>query len=233
MQMAITKMVSLSDRLAYDMKKLESTKTFSDVVSAVADAVSKTYEAFYRTVTGLDEFNSVIDVDQVFGWIEQSLTKMNAIAGMYSAAEIEKIASAADAASRVAEAINTFFGIAATASDDPTRLSNALQDSIQTIIDGIISFNAGVASTGANFVDQLIAGMQSKEGALQAQTDRLTSILGTAGNSSTTGAGQKLEITHVISDPTGALKNATASEVAALLSGDQFITNLRQSIKTQ
>jgi hypothetical protein len=233
MQMAITKMVSLSDRLAYDMKKLESTKTFSDVVSAVADAVSKTYEAFYRTVTGLDEFNSVIDVDQVFGWIEQSLTKMNAIAGMYSAAEIEKIASAADAAGRVAEAINTFFGIAATASDDPTRLSNALQDSIQTIIDGIISFNAGVASTGANFVDQLIAGMQSKEGALQAQTDRLTSILGTAGNSSTTGAGQKLEITHVISDPTGALKNATASEVAALLSGDQFITNLRQSIKTQ
>ena len=233
MQMAITKMVSLSDRLAYDMKKLESTKTFSDVVSAVADAVSKTYEAFYRTVTGLDEFNSVIDVDQVFGWIEQSLTKMNAIAGMYSAAEIEKIASAADAAGRVAEAINTFFGIAATASDDPTRLSNALQDSIQTIIDGIISFNAGVASTGANFVDQLIAGMQSKEGALQAQTDRLTSILGTAGNSSTTGTGQKLEITHVISDPTGALKNASASEVAAILSGDEFITNLRQSIKTQ
>jgi len=233
MQMAISKMVSLSDRLAYDIKKLESTKTFSDVVSAVADAVTKTYEAFYRTVTGLDEFNTVIDVDQVFGWIEQSLTRMNAIAGMYSAAEIEKIASAADAASRVAEAINTFFGIAATASDDPTRLSNALQDSIQTIIDGIVAFNAGVASTGANFVDQLIAGMQSREGALQAQTDRLTSILGTAGNSSTTGAGQKLEITHVISDPTGALKNATASEVAALLSGDQFITNLRQSIKTQ
>lgn len=233
MQMAISKMVSLSDRLAYDIKKLESTKTFSDVVSAVADAVSKTYEAFFRTVAGLDEFNTVIDVDQVFGWIEQSLTRMNAIAGMYSAAEIEKIASAADAASRVAEAINTFFGIAATASDDPTRLSNALQDSIQTIIDGIVDFNAGVASTGANFVDQLIAGMQSREGALQAQTDRLTSILGTAGNSSTTGTGQKLEITHVISDPTGALKNASASEVAALLSGDQFITNLRQSIKTQ
>ena len=233
MQMAITKMVSLSDRLAYDMKKLESTKTFSDVVTAVADAVSNTYEAFYRTITGLDEFNQVIDVDQVFGWIEQSLTKMSAIAGMYSAAEIEKIASAADAASRVAEAINTFFGIAATASDDPTRLSNALQESIQTIIDGIVLFNQGVASTGANFVDQLIAGMQSKEGALQAQTDRLTSILGTAGNSSTTGTGQKLEITHVISDPTGALKNATASEVAAILSGDQFITNLRQSIKTQ
>jgi TP901 family phage tail tape measure protein len=233
MQMAITKMVSLSDRLAYDIKKLESTKTFSDVVTAVAEAVGNTYEAFYRTITGLDEFNQVIDVDQVFGWIEQSLTRMSAIAGMYSAAEIEKIASAADAASRVAEAINTFFGIAATASDDPTRLSNALQESIQTIIDGIVLFNQGVASTGANFVDQLIAGMQSKEGALQAQTDRLTSILGTAGNSSATGTGQKLEITHVISDPTGALKNATASEVAAILSGDQFITNLRQSIKTQ
>ena len=233
MEMAITKMVALSDRLAYDIKKLEITKTFSDVVTAVADAISNTYEAFYRTVTGLDEFNQVIDVDQVFGWIEQSLSRMSAIAGIYSAGEIEKIASAADAASRVAEAINTFFGIAASASDDPTRLSNALQESIQTIIDGIVMFNQGVASTGANFVDQLIAGMQSKEGALQAQTDRLTSILGTAGNSSATGTGQKLEITHVISDPTGALKNATASEVAAILSGDQFITNLRQSIKTQ
>ena len=233
MEMAITKMVALSDRLAYDITKLEITKTFSDVVSAVADAISNTYEAFYRTVTGLDEFNQVIDVDQVFGWIEQSMTRMSAIAGMYSAGEIERIASAADAAGRVAEAINTFFGIAASASDDPTRLSDAITYSIQSIIDGIIQFNTGVQSTGANFVDQLIAGMQSRESALQSQTDRLTSILGTVGNSSTTGTAQKLEITHVISDPTGALKSASATEVAAILSGDQFITNLRQSIKTQ
>ncbi|CAB5220610.1 Phage tail tape measure protein [uncultured Caudovirales phage] len=233
MQMAITKMVSLSDRLAYDIKKLESTKTFSDVVTAVAEAVSSTYEAFYRTIAGLDEFRTVIDIDQVFGWIEDSLTRMNNLAGMFSAAQIEQIASAADAATKVADAINAFFGIAASTTDDPTRLTNAIEYSIQAIIDGIIAFNAGVASTGVNFVDQLIAGMQSREGALQAQTDRLTSILGTVGNTSTSGSAQKLEITHVISDPSGALKNASATEVAALLSGDQFITNLRQSIKTQ
>jgi TP901 family phage tail tape measure protein len=233
MQMAITKMVSLSDRLAYDIKKLESTKTFSDVVTAVAEAVSSTYEAFYRTIAGLDEFRTVIDIDQVFGWIEDSLTRMNNLAGMFSAGQIEQIASAADAATKVADAINAFFGIAASTTDDPTRLTNAIEYSIQAIIDGIIAFNEGVASTGVNFVDQLIAGMQSREGALQAQTDRLTSILGTVGNTSTSGSAQKLEITHVISDPSGALKNASATEVAALLSGDQFITNLRQSIKTQ
>jgi hypothetical protein len=158
---------------------------------------------------------------------------MNNLAGMFSAGQIEQIASAADAATKVADAINAFFGIAASTTDDPTRLTNAIEYSIQAIIDGIIAFNAGVASTGVNFVDQLIAGMQSREGALQAQTDRLTSILGTVGNTSTSGSAQKLEITHVISDPSGALKNASATEVAALLSGDQFITNLRQRIKTQ
>ena len=233
MEMVLNKMVALSNKMAISDAKLLAITSFSNTIEAVASAVTATYEAFFKDLAALDEFRQVIDIDQVFGWMEDSLSRMFNLTKAYTGTNIEQIASAADAASKVAEAISSFFGIASEASDDPTRLSDAIKYSIESIIEGINQFNVGVQSTGANFVDQLILGMQSREDALAAQTGRLTAILSGVGNSTTTGESQKLEITHVISDPTGALKNASASEVAAILSGDQFITNLRQSIKTQ
>ena len=233
MEMVLNKMVALSGKMAISDAKLSAITSFSNTIESIAGAVTATYDAFFKDLTALDEFRQVINIDQVFGWMEDSLSRMFNLTKLYTGVNIEQIASAADAASKVAEAITSFFGIASQASDDPTRISDAIKYAIESIIEGIKQFNTGVSSTGANFVDQLILGMQSREDALSAEAGRLTAILSGVGNTTGTAGAQKLEITHVISDPTGALKNATASEVAALLSGDQFITNLRQSIKTQ
>ena len=233
MEMVINKMVALSNKMALSDAKLVAITSFSNTIEAVASAVTATYEAFFKDLTALDEFRQVINIDQVFGWMEDSLSRMFNLAKLYTGVNIEQIASAADAASKVAEAITSFFGIANETSDNPTRISDAIKYAIESIIEGINQFNTGVSSTGANFVDQLILGMQSREDALAAEAGRLTAILSGVGNTTGTAGTQKLEITHVISDPTGALKNATASEVAALLSGNEFITNLRQSVKTQ
>jgi TP901 family phage tail tape measure protein len=233
MEMVLNKMVDLSNKMGISETKLAGITSFSNTIESIASAVTATYDAFFKDLTNLDEFRQVIDIDQVFGWMEDSLSRMFDLTKIYTGVNIEQIASAADAASKVAEAITSFFGIASQASEDPTRLSDAITYSIQAIIDGINEFNTGVQSTGANFVDQLILGMQSRESALQTQTNRLTAILSGVTNTSTTGQTQSLEITHVIKDPGGALQNASSAEVAAILSGEAFITNLRQSLKTQ
>jgi hypothetical protein len=133
----------------------------------------------------------------------------------------------------VAGAIQSFFDISRSVAEDPSAFSTAIEYAINTVIAGINQFNQGVSVSGADFVDQLILGMQSKENALQAEVSRLTAIMGSVGSATVTGNSQKLEITHVIQDPGGALKSASASEVASILSGDKFITNLQHSIKTQ
>jgi hypothetical protein len=75
--------------------------------------------------------------------------------------------------------------------------------------------------------------MQSRESALAAEANRLTQIMSGAGTSITRQNNNTMTINHVVTDPNGVLKNASAQEVASLLSGDVFINNLVHSIKTQ
>jgi hypothetical protein len=232
-EMTTRKIVELDRRLGYTALTLEGVKLFSETASAVANAISSTYDAFVKTIDFVNQFREEIDYNKVFGWIEIGLTRMNALSARFSAPQMEQIRAAADAAQAVAGAIQSFFDIAGAMLEDPTRLGTSIEYAVNAVIDGINQFNEGVSTSGANFVDQLILGMQSRESALEAQVGRLTQIMGTVGSSVTVGSNQKMEITHVIKDPGGALKNASATEVAALLSGDAFISNLQHSIKTQ
>ena len=232
-EMTTRKIVELDRRLGYTALTLEGVKLFSETASAVANAISSTYDAFVKTIDFVNQFREEIDYNKVFGWIEIGLTRMNALSARFSAPQMEQIRAAADAAQAVAGAIQSFFDIAGAMLEDPTRLGTSIEYAVNAVIDGINQFNEGVSTSGANFVDQLILGMQSRESALEAQVGRLTQIMGTAGSSVTVGSNQRMEITHVIKDPDGALKNASATEVAALLSGDAFISNLQHSIKTQ
>jgi len=232
-ELTTRKIVDLDRRLGYTAATLEGVKLFSETASSVANAISSTYDAFVKTIDFVNQFTEEIDYNKVFGWIEIGLTRMNALSAKFSAPQMEQITAAANAAQAVAGAIQSFFDIAGAMLEDPSALGIAIEYAINTVIAGINQFNQGVSASGVNFVDQLILGMQSRESALEAEVGRLTQIMGTVGSSTTVGSNQKLEITHVIKDPDGALKNASASEIAAILSGDSFISNLQHSIKTQ
>jgi len=85
-------------------------------------------------------------------------------------------------------------------------------------------------------IQNLVAGIDSQESLLVAEMAKISGDLSLPASPLsvvTHGEAQNVTITHVIKDPDGALKNANAQDVATLLSGSQFISNLQHAVATQ
>lgn len=230
---AMSQMLVSMGRFSLNKEQLEVVNTFANVAKAIADAVGGTYDAFVKQMDFVDQFREEIDYNKVFGWIEDGIRKMADIAGSMPVGMVAMAKDAADAAQAIAGALEAFFNLAVNTGGDPALLADSLQGAVNTVLSIIEAFASTTQFVGAQFVDSLIVGMQSRESALAAEAARLTQIMGGAGTSITRQTSNTMTINHVVTDPNGVLKNASAQEVASLLSGDVFINNLVHSIKTQ
>jgi TP901 family phage tail tape measure protein len=233
-EMAIQKMLVSMGRFSLNKEQLDVVGSFASVAKLIADAVGGTYDAFVKQMDFVDQFRTTIDYDQVFGWIEMGIRKMSDIAGAMPVGMIDMAKDAAEAAQAIAGALEAFFNLAVNTGGDPALLADSLQVAVNSVLAVIEAFASTTQFVGAQFVDSLIVGMQSRESALAAEAARLTAIMGSAGGTSMMrSSNNTMTINHVVTDPNGVLKNASAQEVANLLSGDVFISNLQHSIKTQ
>jgi TP901 family phage tail tape measure protein len=233
-EMAIQKMLVSMGRFSLNKEQLDVVGSFASVAKLIADAVGGTYDAFVKQMDFVDQFRTTIDYDQVFGWIEMGIRKMSDIAGAMPVGMIDMAKDAAEAAQAIAGALEAFFNLAVNTGGDPALLADSLQVAVNSVLAVIEAFASTTQFVGAQFVDSLIVGMQSRESALAAEAARLTAIMGSAGTTSMMrSSNNTMTINHVVTDPNGVLKNASAQEVANLLSGDVFISNLQHSIKTQ
>jgi hypothetical protein len=233
-EMAIQKMLVSMGRFSLNKEQLDVVGSFASVAKLIADAVGGTYDAFVKQMDFVDQFRTTIDYDQVFGWIEMGIRKMSDIAGAMPVGIIDMAKDAAEAAQAIAGALESFFNLAVNTGGDPALLADSLQVAVNSVLSVIEAFASTTQFVGAQFVDSLIVGMQSRESALAAEAARLTAIMGSAGGTSMMrSSNNTMTINHVVTDPNGVLKNASAQEVANLLSGDVFISNLQHSIKTQ
>lgn len=233
-EMAIQKMLVSMGRFSLNKEQLDVVGSFASVAKLIADAVGGTYDAFVKQMDFVDQFRTTIDYDQVFGWIEMGIRKMSDIAGAMPVGMIDMAKDAAEAAQAIAGALESFFNLAVNTGGDPALLADSLQVAVNSVLSVIEAFASTTQFVGAQFVDSLIVGMQSRESALAAEAARLTAIMGSAGGTSMMrSSNNTMTINHVVTDPNGVLKNASAQEVANLLSGDVFISNLQHSIKTQ
>ena len=230
---AVRQMLVSMGRFSLNKDQWEVVNTFANVAKAIADAVGGTYDAFVKQMDFVDQFREEIDYDKVFGWIEDGIRKMADIASSMPVGMIAMARDAADAAKAIAEALEAFFNLAVNTGGDPALLADSLQGAVNSVLSIIEAFATTSQIVGAHFVDSLIVGMQSRESALAAEANRLTQIMSGAGTSITRQNNNTMTINHVVTDPNGVLKNASAQEVASLLSGDVFINNLVHSIKTQ
>jgi TP901 family phage tail tape measure protein len=233
-EMAIQKMLVSMGRFSLNKEQLDVVGSFASVAKLIADAVGGTYDAFVKQMDFVDQFRTTIDYDQVFGWIEMGIRKMSDIAGAMPVGMVDMAKDAAEAAQAIAGALEAFFNLAVNTGGDPALLADSLQVAVNSVLSVIEAFASTTQFVGAQFVDSLIVGMQSRESALAAEAARLTEIMGSAGGTSMMrSSNNTMTINHVVTDPNGVLKNASAQEVANLLSGDVFISNLQHSIKTQ
>ena len=230
---AVRQMLVSMGRFSLNKDQWEVVNTFANVAKAIADAVGGTYDAFVKQMDFVDQFREEIDYDKVFGWIEDGIRKMADIASSMPVGMVAMARDAADAAKAIAEALEAFFNLAVNTGGDPALLADSLQGAVNSVLSIIEAFATTSQIVGAHFVDSLIVGMQSRESALAAEANRLTQIMSGAGTSITRQNNNTMTINHVVTDPNGVLKNASAQEVASLLSGDVFINNLVHSIKTQ
>jgi TP901 family phage tail tape measure protein len=232
-ELAVRKMIVSMGKFSLNNDQLEVVNTFATTAGSIANAISATYDAFVKQFDFVEQFRTEIDYDKVFGWIEAGIRKMADIAGSMPYGMVEMAKDAAEAASSIAEALSKFFELATSTGGQPALVSDQLQAAVNSVLAIIEAFATSSVVVGASFVDSLISGMQSRESALASEAARLTQIMGSVGGASTTRNNASLTITHVISDPNGVLKNASATDVAAMLNGDKFITNLKHSINTQ
>lgn len=233
-EIAIRQMLVSMGRFTLSKEQLDVVGSFASVAKLIADAVGGTYDAFVKQMDFVDQFRTTIDYDQVFGWIEMGIRKMSDLAGAMPVGMIDMAKDAAEAAQAIAGALESFFKLAVETGGDPALLSDSLQVAVNSVLKIIEAFASTTQYVGSQFVDSLIAGMQSRESALAAEAARLTAIMGSVGGSSMVrSSNNTITINHVVTDPNGVLKNASAQEVANLLSGDVFISNLQHSIKTQ
>jgi hypothetical protein len=233
-EMAVQQMLVSMGRFTLNQGQWEVVKTFAEVANAIASAVGGTYDAFVKQMDFVDQFREEIDYNKVFGWIEDGIRKMADIASAMPVGMIQMAKDAAEAAQAIAGALESFFNLAVNTGGDPALLADSLLTAVNSVLSIIEAFASSTSLVGAQFVDSLIVGMQSRESALAAEAARLTAILGgAAGTSMVRNNSNTITINHVVTDPNGVLKNASAQEVANLLSGDVFISNLQHSIKTQ
>ena len=233
-ELAIRKMLVSMGNFSLTKDQLDVVGSFASVAKLIADAVGGTYDAFVKQMDFVDQFRTEIDYEKVFGWIEMGIRKMADIAGAMPVGMIAMANDAAEAATAIAGALEAFFNLAVNTGGDPALLADSLQGAVNTVLAVIEAFASTTEFVGAQFVDSLIVGMQSRESALAAEAARLTQIMGSVGGTSLMrNNNNTMTINHVVTDPNGVLKNATAQEVANLLSGDVFISNLQHSIKTQ
>ena len=233
-ELAIRKMLVSMGNFSLTKDQLDVVGSFASVAKLIADAVGGTYDAFVKQMDFVDQFRTEIDYNKVFGWIEMGIRKMADIAGAMPVGMIAMANDAAEAATAIAGALEAFFNLAVNTGGDPALLADSLQGAVNTVLAVIEAFASTTQFVGAQFVDSLIVGMQSRESALAAEAARLTQIMsGVGATSSMRNNNNTMTINHVVTDPNGVLKNATAQEVANLLSGDVFISNLQHSIKTQ
>ena len=233
-ELAIRKMLVSMGNFSLTKDQLDVVGSFASVAKLIADAVGGTYDAFVKQMDFVDQFRTTIDYDQVFSWIEMGIRKMADIAGAMPVGMIAMANDAAEAATAIAGALEAFFNLAVNTGGDPALLADSLQGAVNTVLAVIEAFASTTEFVGVQFVDSLIVGMQSRESALAAEAARLTQIMsGVGATSSMRNNNNTMTINHVVTDPNGVLKNATAQEVANLLSGDVFISNLQHSIKTQ
>lgn len=233
-ELAIRKMLVSMGNFSLTKDQLDVVGSFASVAKLIADAVGGTYDAFVKQMDFVDQFRTTIDYDQVFSWIEMGIRKMADIAGAMPVGMIAMANDAAEAATAIAGALEAFFNLAVNTGGDPALLADSLQGAVNTVLAVIEAFASTTEFVGVQFVDSLIVGMQSRESALAAEAARLTQIMsGVGATSSMRTTNNTMTINHVVTDPNGVLRNATAQEVANLLSGDVFISNLQHSIKTQ
>lgn len=233
-ELAIRKMLVSMGNFSLTKDQLDVVGSFASVAKLIADAVGGTYDAFVKQMDFVDQFRTTIDYDQVFSWIEMGIRKMADIAGAMPVGMIAMANDAAEAATAIAGALEAFFNLAVNTGGDPALLADSLQGAVNTVLSVIEAFASTTEFVGVQFVDSLIVGMQSRESALAAESARLTQIMsGVGATSSMRTTNNTMTINHVVTDPNGVLRNATAQEVANLLSGDVFISNLQHSIKTQ
>lgn len=233
-EISIRQMLVSMGKFSLNEAQWNVVKTFAEVAKAISDAVGGTYDAFVKQMDFVDQFREEIDYNKVFGWIEAGIKKMADIAAAMPVGMIQMAKDAAEAAQAIAGALNAFFDLATSTGGEPALLADSLQVAVNSVLAIIEAFASTTQFVGASFVDSLIAGMQSRESALAAEAARLNAILGSAGGSSVTRSNNNtLTINHVVTDPNGVLKNASAQQVAQLLSGDVFISNLQHTIKTQ
>ena len=233
-ELAISKMLVSMGRFTLNKDQWEVVQTFADVAASIADAIGGTYDAFVKQMDFVDQFREEIDYNKVFGWIEAGIQKMSQIASAMPVGMIAMAKDAAETAKAIAEALDAFFNLAVNTGGDPALLADSLEGAVNTVLRIIEAFASTSQIVGAQFVDSLIVGMQSRESALADEAARLTAIMGSSGGTSMMRSNNNaITINHVVTDPNGVLKNASAQEVANLLSGDVFISNLQHSIKTQ
>jgi len=192
---------------------------FADTVSGVMGALSATWEAHNKTIEFVDQFRTSIDPAVLFAQMRSSMEEMKIIAGMYTPDEIEKIKNTADAASAIASAIEGFYAIGKNASQDPDTLGRMALDAINAIMGTMSEFVASYHQYGYDLVANFHSGLQAG----QAEFGMLTLLQDN----------NTITIEHTVSDPNGVLLNASAQDVADLLNGQEFITNLQGAVANQ
>ena len=216
-----------------DMTKLT---TFATLAKAVADAISATYSAFNQTIQFVDQFRERVNLDQVFADMDASVGGFIVIANKYGPDAVKAAGDLAATASSIATAIEAFWGLGANASHDPDVLSQQVQQALDAVMATVASFISSFKDIGASMIQNLVAGIDSQESLLVAEMAKISGDLSLPASPLsvvTHGEAQNVTITHVIKDPDGALKNANAQDVATLLSGSQFISNLQHAVATQ
>lgn len=233
---AVALMIVAMGQFHLSAEQTTALAAFSEAVTSVVDAIGHTYDAFVKTIQFVDQFREVIDFNTVFGWIQMAMTRMSALASTYAPEVIEKTKALADAAASIGSAIEAFFNLGRNASQDPDALGAQVQAALDSIVNTMASFVGAFTAIGATIMVNLASGMASQEVLLQAQIDRVQNMLGGLSTNLTlnvTGDNAQLTITHVIRDPDGALRNADSAQVAEILSGSTFISNLQHSAQTQ
>lgn len=233
---AIGQLAMASDQFKFSDEQLTKLLNFADLTEKVMAAFNLTWQTFNQDIRKVDEWRVRPDLGVVFKDIASTVRGFDAIAALYSTDRIDKIGKMATTASGIAGAIEAFFGIGKNVSQDPDVLSRMVAEALGAISIVMADFAHSFEQTGVDIIQSFVSGVRSQEGVLSAEMERIRAITSGAlvvGAVVVTGDNPNVTITHIIKDPDGALQSASSQQVADLLSGQTFLTNLSHAVNTQ
>lgn len=233
---AVTRMQDLAKAFNFSPEQLAGLTGFAEMIGSIMGAISSTWDTFNKTIQFVDQFRERPDLSTVFADMKTSIKGFTALAEGMSPDLIAKVGSLAETVQKIAGAIESFFGIGKNVSQDPGTLSAMVAEALAAILIVVDGWVSQMGEKGADFIVAFADGMQSQEAYLAEQMARIRAITG--GTLMTGGVvvntdSPTMTIVHIIKDPDGALRAANSEEVAAILSGNQYLTNLVAATQTQ